>query len=376
MAALRVLQLLPALESGGVEKSTLEIAEALTDHGLGSYVASAGGRLVEPLLATGSTHIALDIGRKSPWTLRHIVSLRRLIEQLQPDILHARSRLPAWIAWWALGGLRGRRPRLVTTVHGLNSPGHYSAIMTRGERVICVSDTVRDYVLKHYPAVDDSRLVTIPRGVDAAAFPFGYVADPAWQAAFFAEYPQLAGGPLMLLPGRGTRLKGHATAIELLARLHAAGCDARLMLLGAEEESRSDYLDELREQARRLGVAQSLAISPPRNDVRELMSISRLVLQLSSKPEAFGRTVIEALSLGRPVLGLDHGGVGESLRRYFPQGAVPLNSPNHLAVRAIEMMRFPPRMTPIDPPSKQAMQLATLQLYQSLCCELLPGVSR
>ncbi|MBD8526243.1 glycosyltransferase [Pseudomarimonas arenosa] len=372
MAALRVLQLLPALESGGVEKSTLEIAEALAEHGCASFVASAGGRLVEPLLATGSTHIALDIGRKSPWTLRHIVSLRRLIEQLQPDIVHARSRLPAWIAWWALNGLRGRRPHFITTVHGLNSPGHYSAIMTRGERVICVSDTVREYLQKHYPAIDSSRLITIPRGVDSNAFPFGYVADEGWKQAFFAEFPQLLGGPMMCLPGRGTRLKGHADAIELLARLHAAGCDARLLLLGADEHGRSAYLEELREQARRLGVAEALAISAPRHDIREVMSISRLVLQLSNKPEAFGRTVVEALSLGRPVLGFDHGGVGESLRRYFPQGAVPIEQPSHLAVRAIEMMRFPPKLSPIEAPSKQAMQLATLQLYQTLCCPFLP----
>ena len=369
MTALRVLQLLPALESGGVEKSTLEIADALTAAGHGSFVASAGGRLVDPLLATGSTHIALDIGRKSPWTLRHIVSLRRLIEQLRPDIVHARSRLPAWIAWWALNGLRGRKPHFVTTVHGLNSPGHYSAIMTRGERAICV----RSYLLQHYSGIDASRLVTIPRGVDGEAFPFGFVADTAWKQSFFAEFPQLQGGPLMLLPGRGTRLKGHATAIDLLARLHAAGCDARLLLLGAEDDQRAEYLSELREQARRLGVADWLAISPPRDDIREVMAISRLVLQLSSKPEAFGRTVIEALSLGRPVLGFDHGGVGESLQRFFPAGAVPLNSFNHLAVRAIEMMRFPPRLQPIEPPSKSAMQAATLQLYQSLCYQQLPG---
>lgn len=363
---LRVLQLLPALESGGVERSTLEIAEALVAAGHESFVASAGGRLVDPLLATGSTHIALDIGRKTPWTLRHIVSLRRLFETLQPDIVHARSRLPAWVAWWALTGMRQARPHFITTVHGLNSPGHYSAIMTRGERVICVSATVRDYVLKHYPGLRSDRLVTIPRGIDPQQFPHGYLPSPEWQRCFEAEFPTLAGGLLMTLPGRGTRIKGHAHAIALLARTRAAGIDARLLLLGLDEPGREHYLDELREQARVLGVADALAISVPRHDVREVMAASTLVLQLSTKPEAFGRTVLEALSLGRPVLGFDHGGVGEQLREFFPQGAVPLEDSTRLAIGAIEMLRFPPRVPAIEGPTRAAMQAQTLALYEDV----------
>jgi len=371
-----VLQLLPALESGGVERSTLEIAEALVAAGHRSYVASSGGRLVAPLLATGSTHVALDIGKKSPWTLRHIVSLRRLIEELRPDIVHARSRLPAWIAWWALSGVRGRRPHFVTTVHGLNSPGHYSAIMTRGERVICVSECVRDYVLRQYPAVDARRLVVIPRGIDPEQFPYGYLPSPEWQQQFFADYPRLAGGVLVTLPGRGTRLKGHAEAITLLARLHAAGIDARLLLLGAREAGREHYLTELEEQARRLGVHDALVISAPRSDVREVYAISSLVLQLSTKPEAFGRTVLEALSLGRPVLGFDHGGVGEQLAAHFPQGRVPAGDAKHLAVRAIELLRFPPRLPPIQGPTRAAMQASTLALYQQLAAGALVESAR
>ena len=138
MRRLTVVQLLPALHSGGVERSTLEIAAALVAAGHRSVVVSAGGRLVEPLLAGGSEHIALPVGRKSllaaPGTVRR---LRSELGRLRPDIVHARSRLPAWMAWFALKGLPAPRPRFITTVHGLNSPGRYSGIMTRGERVIC-----------------------------------------------------------------------------------------------------------------------------------------------------------------------------------------------------------------------------------------------
>src|SRR5512141_1216890 len=143
---LTVVQVLPALESGGVERSTLEIASALTAAGHRAVVVSAGGRLLPALLATGAEHIALPIGRKSPWSLRHIPALRRIFQELDADIVHARSRFPAWLALRALrGGAQAQRrsPHFVTTAHGLNSPGRYSRVMTRGERVICVSDTVR-----------------------------------------------------------------------------------------------------------------------------------------------------------------------------------------------------------------------------------------
>ncbi|MDQ3511058.1 MAG: glycosyltransferase, partial [Pseudomonadota bacterium] len=133
MRPLTVMQLLPSLDSGGVERSTLEIADALVREGHRSMVVSAGGRLLPQLLASGAEHAVLDIGRKSLWTLRQIAPLRELIRSEQVDIVHARSRLPAWLAVLALHGLPATaRPRLVTTVHGLNSPSRYSAVMTRG----------------------------------------------------------------------------------------------------------------------------------------------------------------------------------------------------------------------------------------------------
>ncbi|NUS39539.1 MAG: glycosyltransferase, partial [Lysobacter sp.] len=147
---LTVVQVLPALEAGGVERSTIEIADALVHDGHRALVVSAGGRLLPELLATGAEHITLPIGRKSPLVLRHVPALRRLFAREGVDIVHARSRLPAWLARFALRGLRAP-PHFVTTVHGLNSPSRYSAVMASGERVICVSRTVRDYVLQHYP---------------------------------------------------------------------------------------------------------------------------------------------------------------------------------------------------------------------------------
>ena len=375
---LTVVQLLPALHSGGVERSTLEIADALVRAGHRAIAVSAGGRLVAQLEAVGGEHVELDIGRKSPLTLLHVRRLRALLAESGADIVHARSRLPAWVGWWALRGMQlSRRPHFVTTVHGLNSPSRYSAIMTRGERVICVSDTVRDYVLRHYPATDPGKLRTIPRGIDPAAFPPAPWPGREARARAAALHPALGGeGPLLLLPGRGTRLKGHADALALLAKLRGDGIDARLWMPGAREPGREQYIAELEAEAAHGGFADALAITAATADIAEAYAASDLVLQVSRKPESFGRTVIEALSVGRPVVGWAHGGVGELLRELLPAGAVAPFDADALdrAARALLAQRptmLLEAMTVTMPASLrryslEAMQSATLVCYRGL----------
>lgn len=383
---LTVLQLLPALESGGVERSTLEIADALVRAGHRALVMSAGGRLLPALLDTGAEHITLDIGRKSPMTLRHVRALRALCVREHVDIVHARSRLPAWIGRLALRGWPAEtrpsasksptpeppapKPHFVTTVHGLNSPSRYSAVMAKGERVICVSRTVRDYELQHYPATDPAILRVIPRGIDPAAFPRAQLPDRAARARVAATHPQLGGdGPLLLMPGRGTRLKGHVDALSLLAALRAGGIDARLWMPGARDPMRADYIAELEAHAASLGIADVLAITAPTNAIAEAYAAGDLVLQLSRKPESFGRTVIEALSVGRPVLGWAHGGVGELLDALLPQGAIaPFDAAAlHAAARTLLANPAPLPVTIaraiLADYSLQAMQDATLAVY-------------
>lgn len=365
---LTVVQLLPALESGGVERSTIEIAGALVRAGHRAIVVSAGGRLLPRLQATGAEHVALDVGRKSPLVLRHVRALRALFARERADIVHARSRLPAWLGWWALRGLpEAARPRFVTTVHGLNSPSRYSAIMARGERVVCVSATVRDYVLRHYPRTDPGRLRVIPRGIDVAEFPRAPLPDRAARARVASAHPALGGdGPLLLLPGRGTRLKGHADALALLGRLRGDGIDARLWMPGARERGRERYVADLEAEAALDGFADALAITPPTSAIADAYAASDLVLQLSRKPESFGRTVLEALSVGRPVVGWDHGGVGELLRALQPAGAVAPFDAGALYRAARAAIDGPPPLPATIPFTLQAMQDATLSVYDEL----------
>jgi glycosyltransferase involved in cell wall biosynthesis len=306
------------------------------------------------------------VGRKSPLTLRYVFTLRALFRDTRADIVHARSRLPAWLASIALRGMDAR-PQFVTTMHGLNTPGRYSGVMLRGERVICVSQTVRDYALRHYPGINPARLTVIPRGVDPSAFAGGGEPDAAWRTLFLAQHPQLDGRHLLLLPARGTRLKGHVHALDLLARLRADGVDARLLLAGVDQPGRERYLAELRAHAHALGVQDAVAYTAPLAEMRSLYAMSDLVLQLSDKPEAFGRTVIEALCSRRAVLGWDHGGVGELLRELFPDGAIALGNADALAELAKSLLAAPRPTIPLpDRYTLARMQADTLALYADL----------
>jgi glycosyltransferase involved in cell wall biosynthesis len=189
------------------------------------------------------------------------------------------------------------------------------------------------------------------------------------RAEFASEYPGLAGdGPLLLLPGRGTRLKGHGDAVSLLGRLRAQGLDARLWMPGAREAGREQYIGELERQAGQGGFGDALVITPPTARIADAYAASDLVLQLSRKPEAFGRTVIEALSVGRPVAGWAHGGVGELLAELQPQGAVPPFDETALLRTAQSLLAShpPPSAATMPTYTLRAMQDATLSTYLEL----------
>ena len=373
MKPLKVLQLLPALDSGGVERGTLEIARALVAAGHESVVLSKGGRLVEPLQRAGSRHIALELGRKSPLTFLHARHLRRLFEAERFDIVHARSRMPAWVAWLAWRGMPlATRPHFVTTVHGMHSVSRYSAIMCAGERVIAVSDTVRDHIRSHYPPMrwphlTDDRITVIPRGIDAAEFPRDYQPSSEWLARFHAEFPQLGQRKVLTLPGRLTRLKGHHDFITLVGKLVADGLDVVGLIVGGEDPKRPGYAREIRARVLAAGLTERIVFTGHRSDMREIYAISDCVLSLSSTPESFGRTVLEPLAMGRPVVGYAHGGVAEILAELFPHGAVAKGDVGAATLRADAVLKGKtPAVLPNTRFLLERMQSSTLSLYEAL----------
>lgn len=377
MKTLGVVQVLPALDGGGVERGTLEIARALVAAGHRSTVVSAGGRLVAQLEREGSRHVALELGRKSPLTLLRAGALRQMLERERFDILHARSRLPAWVSFLAWRGMApAARPHFVTTVHGMHSVSGYSGIMCRGERVIAVSDTVRGYIetnysaqagQPHWPHIDMARVTTIPRGVDPQEFPWQYRPDDVWLAKFRAEYPQLQGRFVVALPGRMTRLKGHHDFIAIIGTLVALGVDVVGMVVGGDDPKRPGYAQEVREKVAAENLRERILFLGHRSDMRELYAVSDCVLSLSEKPEAFGRTVLEALALGRPVVGYAHGGVAEILDALFPFGSVVNGDAKAVAARLLDVLQGrAPAVIRNERFLLADMQARTLALYAEL----------
>ncbi|HET8731753.1 MAG TPA: glycosyltransferase [Moraxellaceae bacterium] len=325
MKPLTVVQILPSLEAGGVERCTLETARALVAAGHRSVVISSGGRMVEQLIREGSEHVLLPVKRKSLFTLLQTGRLRRLLEALRPDILHARSRVPGWVAWLAWRKLPpASRPHFVTTVHGLHSVSPYSAIMVRGEAVIAGSETVRRYIAGNYPQCPPERVHLIPEGVDPQEFPYRYRPDATWLARWQDTFPELQGRRVLALPGRLTRLKGHAVFIDLIGRLITDHPDIHGLIVGGAEAKKAAYAEELKHAVATAGLDRHISFTGHRSDMRDVLSQCDLVFSLSTQPETFGRTVLEALRLGRPVVGWDVGGVGEILARCYPQGRVPV----------------------------------------------------
>jgi glycosyltransferase involved in cell wall biosynthesis len=202
--------------------------------------------------------------------------------------------------------------------------------------------------------------------VDPQAFPRGFRPEAAWLSAWYAQYPLLRERKVLTLPGRLTRLKGHEDFIELMAALVARGLPVHGLIVGHLDPKRERYIAELRQLIRDKGLEDRIILTGHRSDIREIYSVSAVVLSLSSKPESFGRTVLEALRLGVPVIGYDHGGVGEVLAKLYPEGRVPLGDVKSLTDKVAEMLEVPVAVPQADPFTLQTMLDQTLKLYEEL----------
>jgi glycosyltransferase involved in cell wall biosynthesis len=306
---LTVLQLVPELNSGGVERGTVEMGRYLVRNGHKSIVASGGGMLVKQLEQDGSSHFQKNIGSKSPAALLHIWPLRRLIKKSRVSVLHLRSRMPAWIgyvAWLSLP--KNERPILVTTFHGFYSINAYSAIMTKGDGVIAVSESIKRHIFEKYRRKDNVRLVF--RGVDAESF------DPVLVAEERVEVLREAWRidkekPVLMLPGRLTRLKGQEFFLQSL--LHVKRTDYQAVLVGDTRDN-PGYTAELNGFIEKNNLVGRVQLVGHCNDMPAAFLLADIVLSTSSlEPEAFGRTTVEAMAMGKPVIATAHGGSLETV---------------------------------------------------------------
>ena len=361
-----VMQVLPALGGGGVERGVLEVAKALVEAGHRSIVVSAGGKMVESLTREGSVHYQMPIGSKTPLALTCLPKLRKLIQDENVDVLDYHSRMPGWIclaAWKSLP--TAARPKLISTLHGLHSVNSYSGIMCKGEYIIAVSETVRKYIEKNFPHTPADRVSVIHRGIDEVEFPRGYRPTNDWQQKFHRDFPEIRNRALITLVGRLTRLKGHDDLLKAIRKLRSVGIDVHGLIVGGAEAKKIGYHEYLKSQIKELGIEDAITFTGARQDLKQIYSISSIVVSLSTTPESFGRTVAEALSIGTPVVGYDHGGVSEILAAQFPLGAVfPGNSKQLVSrIRQVLQTDCQPAI-PMGVFPREKMLARTLDLYQ------------
>jgi glycosyltransferase involved in cell wall biosynthesis len=330
-----VLQVIPSLVSGGAERGTVELAGALVEAGWTSYVASEGGPLEREIARAGAMHLTLPLASKNPLVMhRNTVALVRLIRQRGIDIVHARSRAPAWSA---CGAARSTGRRFVTTFH--NAYGartalkrRYNSVMARGDRVIAISDFVAEHAASVY-GVGCDRLRTIPRGVDLEIFDPNRVG--AQRVINLARQWRLPDGmPVVMLPGRLTRWKGGLDFIAAVAKL--GRCDVCCVLAGSEQ--RPGFRRELEAAIRENGLAGLFRIVEECRDMPAAYMLADVVVSASRDPEGFGRIIAEAQAMGRPVVATDHGGARETIVPGISGWLVPPRDPTALATAISEAL--------------------------------------
>ena len=315
-----IVQMLPDLESGGVERGTMEMAAHLSRNGHQSWVVSGGGRLVPQLESEGSRHVTMPVGKKNLRSLMCLIRLRKLLVRHPVDILHLRSRVPAWVAFLTLKTLsENSRPRVVTTFHGFYSINAYSAVMSKGERVIAVSDTISDHIQSVYK-VPDARIRTIYRGFDKAHFSPDRVAPQRLATLKHAWELSYTDGPIVLIPARITRLKGHDLLVRSLDKIRHLPWTA---ICAGEHDARSSYADELTALIQHKRMQDRIKLVGHCSDMPAALMLSDVVISASTKPESFGRIAIEAQAMGKPVIATAHGGSLETVRDRYSGWHVP-----------------------------------------------------
>ncbi len=338
---MKIMQILPAMQGGGVERGTIEIANALTQAAVDNVVVSGGGRLVPELEKINVKHITLNVGSKNPFQfIRNIGRLRKIIQDEKITIVHARSRVPAWVAHFALKKMPN--VHFITTFHGkygtspkwLKIP--YNRVMVSGEKVISISNFISDHILKTYHiAADKIRLIY--RGADVDKFN-PYQVNMAQVADLSQAWQVPSDKPVILMPSRLTRPKGHLVVLEALSLMKNK--DVACVFVGSDH-GKGDYHKELQEKINALDSQTTILLKDHCDNMPVAYMLSDVVLSASLYPEAFGRTIPEAQSMGRIVIGTNHGGATETIEDGVTGFLVPVGDAKALADKLDEVLQMP-----------------------------------
>ncbi len=368
-----VLQVLPNLNGGGVERGTIEMALALQAEGWTPIVVSNGGTMVYELDRIGAKHIKLPVHSKNPLVIhKNVKRLQQIITENNVDIVHARSRAPAWSAM-AAARLTGRD--FVTTFHAAYTRGGvlknwYNSVMARGDKVIAISNFIASHIAENYHVPED-QIVTIPRGVECRKFNPGAVsAERIIKMATDWALPD--GVPVVMLPGRLTRLKGHVTLIEALAKIDGGNFLALFVGAGAGREA---YRAELNNLVISKNLQGKVQIKDYCADMPAALMLADVVVSASTVPEGFGRVSVEAQAMGRPVIATAHGGSLETVVDGHTGWLVPVNDADAMAAAvkvalgmtgtAREKIAARTRQHVVDNFTVEKMCDATMDVYRS-----------
>jgi lipopolysaccharide heptosyltransferase II len=292
---MKVLQILPALELGGVERGTVDLARALKARGEGVVVISSGGALVQELEKEEIPHYTLPVGQKSLFSLSLVPRIVEIIQKERVDLVHARSRVPAWIAWFAA---RQAGVPFITTCHGYYSTHFLSRIMGWGKKVIVPSQVIARHMIEDF-GVPPDRIELIPRGVDLSEFPYG---------------PNKYDGPppkvfRILNLGRFSPIKGQVEFLRAIHRVRQKGVAVEVWLAGSEGGGKTSYTHEIERTLRQLGLEKVVKSLGARRDVAQLLKDADLLVCSTLVPESFGRVLIEAGAVGTACVATRLGGI-------------------------------------------------------------------
>jgi glycosyltransferase involved in cell wall biosynthesis len=373
-----ILQIIPRLDTGGAERTTLDVAKAITHAGYRSLVVSEGGRYEDELRDAGAILIRLPVGSKNPLTIyANSLRLARIFREHKVALIHARSRAPAWSAL-----LAARRMRIpfVTTYHGIyNAKGalkrFYNSVMARGDAVIANSAWTARYIEQQHGKLAKPPIV-IPRGLDLKAFNPDTVAAER-TAGLGNAWGVPEGARVLLLPGRLTRWKGQLVLIEALARLKREGRLPKMhAVLAGDAQGRDAYTSELDDAVAAAGLGDMLVCPGHVTDMPAAYLASDIIVSASTDPEAFGRVAAEASAMRRPVIATAHGGAMETVLDGESGILVPPNDAAALADAIAALLAASParlaemgergRAYVTERFSTESMCAATLEVYRSL----------
>lgn len=301
---MRVIQVLPELNEGGVERGVVELNREFVKKGIESFVVSLGGKLENQINLDGGNFIKFDVCSKNIFTVfSRVNKLKKILKEINPDIIHVRSRVPAWLVYFANKSLN---IKVVSTVHGFNSVGFYSSIMQKADAVICVSNSIKEYIQKNYQT-PQSKITVIPRGIDLDVFNPQNI-DNIFIENFKKEY-NLENRFVISSVGRVTQLKDYETFIKAISLIKKEKNNVIALIVGGVRSDKEDYLNSLKILIKELNLENNIIFTGSQNKIAEIYALSDVVVSSSKKPESFGRAVAEAIALNTPVVATNHGGV-------------------------------------------------------------------